>query len=75
MTDEIRWLSVLFDEFRSEFQPTPNVLKVYKNELNKHIEDCIGRNLTDGCTNEVNASIPARNHWKFEAVTSSWYTE
>ncbi|TKC33715.1 hypothetical protein EI555_014418, partial [Monodon monoceros] len=31
--------------------------KVYKNELNKHIEDGMGRNLADQCTNEVNASM------------------
>ena len=49
--------SVLVDEFCSEFHPTPSVLKVYKNELNKHIEDGMGRNLADQCTNEVNASM------------------
>ncbi|XP_047586933.1 mitofusin-1 isoform X1 [Lutra lutra] len=57
MTDEICRLSVLVDEFCSEFHPTPSVLKVYKNELNKHIEDGMGRNLADRCTNEVNASM------------------
>lgn len=31
MTDEICRLSVLVDEFCSEFHPTPSVLKVYKN--------------------------------------------
>lgn len=30
MTDEICRLSVLVDEFCSEFHPTPSVLKVYK---------------------------------------------
>ncbi|XP_016073552.1 PREDICTED: mitofusin-1 isoform X1 [Miniopterus natalensis] len=57
MTDEICRLSVLVDEFCSEFHPTPSVLKIYKNELNKHIEDGMGRNLADRCTNEVNASM------------------
>ena len=57
MTDEICRLSLLVDEFCSEFHPTPSVLKVYKNELNKHIEDGMGRNLADRCTNEVNASM------------------
>ncbi|ELK13627.1 mitofusin-1 [Pteropus alecto] len=57
MTDEICRLSVLVDEFCSEFHPTPSVLKVYKNELNKHIEDGMGRNLADRCTNEVNTSM------------------
>ncbi|KAK1344121.1 hypothetical protein QTO34_014681 [Cnephaeus nilssonii] len=57
MTDEICRLSVLVDEFCSEFHPTPSVLKVYKSELNKHIEDGMGRNLADRCTSEVNASM------------------
>ncbi|CAO2637586.1 Mfn1 [Lemmus lemmus] len=34
-----------------------SVRKVYKSELNKHIEDGMGRNLADQCTNEVNASM------------------
>uniref|UniRef100_G1P9N8 Mitofusin 1 n=1 Tax=Myotis lucifugus TaxID=59463 RepID=G1P9N8_MYOLU len=57
MTDEICRLSVLVDEFCSEFHPTPSVLKVYKSELNKHIEDGMGRNLADRCTSEVNTSM------------------
>ncbi|KAM7338039.1 hypothetical protein ACRRTK_004158 [Alexandromys fortis] len=57
MTDEICRLSVLVDEFCSDFHPSPSVLKVYKSELNKHIEDGMGRNLADRCTNEVNASM------------------
>lgn len=57
MTDEICRLSVLVDEFCSDFNPTPSVLKVYKSELNKHIEDGMGRNLADRCTSEVNASM------------------
>ncbi|GAB1287449.1 Mitofusin-1 [Apodemus speciosus] len=34
-----------------------NKVSLYKSELNKHIEDGMGRNLADRCTNEVNASI------------------
>lgn len=57
MTDEICRLSVLVDEFCSEFHPNPDVLKIYKSELNKHIEDGMGRNLADRCTDEVNALV------------------
>lgn len=35
MTDEICRLSILVDEFCSEFHPTPSVLKVYKNVSEK----------------------------------------
>ncbi|XP_030678710.1 mitofusin-1-like [Nomascus leucogenys] len=57
VTDEICRLSVLVDEFCSEFHPNPDVLKIYKSELSKHVEDAMGRNLADRCTNEVNALV------------------
>ncbi|XP_030072750.1 mitofusin-1 [Microcaecilia unicolor] len=57
MTDEICRLSVLVDEFTSDFHPASEVLKVYKNELNVHIEEGMGRNLADRCNNAVNASM------------------
>ncbi|XP_077204449.1 mitofusin-1 [Paroedura picta] len=57
MTDEICRLSVLVDEFCSDFHPSPQVLKLYKSELNKHIEEGLGRNLADRCSSEVNLSM------------------
>lgn len=57
VTSEICRLSVLIDEFCPEFRPIQSVLKVYKNELNKHIEDDIGRSLAHRCTSEVNTLI------------------
>ncbi|ETE67972.1 Zinc finger protein, partial [Ophiophagus hannah] len=57
MTDEICRLSVLVDEFISDFHPSPQVLKLYKNELSKHLEEGLGRNLADRCSSEVNSSM------------------
>nr|XP_009924673.1 PREDICTED: mitofusin-1 isoform X6 [Haliaeetus albicilla] len=57
MTDEICRLSLLVDEFYSDFHPSPQVLKLYKTELNKHIEDGLGKNLADRCSSEVNQSM------------------
>uniref|UniRef100_A0A0K8S0N9 Mitofusin 1 n=1 Tax=Crotalus horridus TaxID=35024 RepID=A0A0K8S0N9_CROHD len=57
MTDEIRRLSVLVDEFNSDFHPSPQVLKLYKSELSKHLEEGLGRNLADRCSSEVNNSM------------------
>ncbi|XP_034990044.1 mitofusin-1 [Zootoca vivipara] len=57
MTDEICRLSVLVDEFSSDFHPSPQVLKLYKSELNKHLEEGLGRNLADRCSSEVNKSM------------------
>ncbi|XP_060098534.1 mitofusin-1 [Heteronotia binoei] len=57
MTDEICRLSVLVDEFSSDFHPSSQVLKLYKSELNKHIEEGMGKNLADRCSIEVNMSM------------------
>ncbi|XP_015278834.1 PREDICTED: mitofusin-1 [Gekko japonicus] len=57
MTDEICRLSVLVDEFCSDFHPSLQVLRLYKSELNKHIEEGLGRNLADRCSSEVNMSM------------------
>ncbi|KAL8188053.1 UNVERIFIED_CONTAM: Mitofusin-1, partial [Gekko kuhli] len=57
MTDEICRLSVLVDEFCSDFHPSVQVLRLYKSELNKHIEEGLGKNLADRCSSEVNMSM------------------
>uniref|UniRef100_A0A8D0LAA0 Mitofusin 1 n=1 Tax=Sphenodon punctatus TaxID=8508 RepID=A0A8D0LAA0_SPHPU len=57
MSDEICRLSILVDEFYSDFHPSQQVLKLYKSELNNHIEDGLGKNLADRCSNEVNQSM------------------
>ncbi|XP_041119328.1 mitofusin-1-like isoform X1 [Polyodon spathula] len=57
MTDEICRLSGLVDEFYLDFHPSPQVLERYKNALHKHIEEGMGRNLADRCSNAINASV------------------
>ncbi|KAE8603865.1 hypothetical protein XENTR_v10014487 [Xenopus tropicalis] len=57
MMDEIYHLSLLVDKFDAEFHPSLSVLKLYKNELNLHIENGMGRKLADRCSNAVNMSI------------------
>lgn len=57
MTDEICRLSVLVDEFRGDFHSSPSVVKFYKNDLHKHIEDGLGRNLADRCSSAVLAAL------------------
>ncbi|XP_022096331.1 mitofusin-2-like isoform X1 [Acanthaster planci] len=53
MTDEIRKLSLLVDQFDRTFQSDPLVIKVYKEELQKHLEAGLGRNLDARCTSAV----------------------
>ncbi|NP_001088450.1 mitofusin 1 S homeolog isoform X2 [Xenopus laevis] len=57
MMDEIHQLSLLVDKFDAEFHPSLPVLKLYKNELNIHIENGMGRKLADRCSNAANTSI------------------
>uniref|UniRef100_A0A8B9HV23 Mitofusin 2 n=1 Tax=Astyanax mexicanus TaxID=7994 RepID=A0A8B9HV23_ASTMX len=49
MAEEIRRLHVLVDEFHLDFHPSQVVLKVYKNELHRHIEEGLGRNMSERC--------------------------
>nr|CAG4644576.1 EOG090X01A3 [Leptodora kindtii] len=45
LSDEIRRLAVLVDEFHAPFHSEPIVLQVYKKELHNHVESCLGSNL------------------------------
>ncbi|MBN3289924.1 MFN1 protein, partial [Polypterus senegalus] len=57
ITDEICHLFVLVEEFHGDFYPSPQVLKAYKTEINRHIEEGMGRNLTDRCSNAIHATV------------------
>ncbi|XP_056324782.1 mitofusin-1b isoform X2 [Danio aesculapii] len=57
MAEEICRLSVIIDEFRSDFHPSPQVLKMYKSDLLSHIEQGMGKNLAFRCSDAVNASV------------------
>ncbi|XP_029434686.1 mitofusin-2 isoform X2 [Rhinatrema bivittatum] len=59
MAEEIRRLSVLVDEFQTDFHPSQVVLKVYKNELHRYIEEGLGRNLSNRCSSAIEASLQA----------------
>ncbi|XP_057218196.1 mitofusin-1b [Triplophysa rosa] len=57
MEEEICRLSALIDEYRSDFHPSPHVLKLYKSDLLAHIEQGMGKNLAFRCSDAVNASV------------------
>ncbi|XP_056092262.1 mitofusin-1b [Rhinichthys klamathensis goyatoka] len=57
MAEEICRLSVLIDEFNSDFHPSLNVLKIYKSDLLSHIEQGMGKNLAFRCSDAVNDSV------------------
>uniref|UniRef100_A0A8B9JCM8 Mitofusin 2 n=1 Tax=Astyanax mexicanus TaxID=7994 RepID=A0A8B9JCM8_ASTMX len=57
MAEEIRRLHVLVDEFHLDFHPSQVVLKVYKNELHRHIEEGLGRNMSERCSNAITSAL------------------
>lgn len=57
MKDEICRLSPLVEDFSSYFHPSTEALKIYKNELNQHLEESMGKKLANRCSNAVNASM------------------
>ncbi|XP_048417376.1 mitofusin-2 [Stegostoma tigrinum] len=57
MAEEIRHLATLVDDFQMDFHPSLVVLRVYKSELHKHIEEGLGRNMSDRCCVTITASL------------------
>ncbi|XP_062412621.1 mitofusin-1-like isoform X2 [Sardina pilchardus] len=68
MAEEICRLSVIVEEFHSDFHPSPHVLKMYKNELLTHIEEGMGKNLAFRCTDAVNASMQSSQKDMFDLM-------
>nr|XP_003230434.2 PREDICTED: mitofusin-2 [Anolis carolinensis] len=69
MAEEIRRLSVLVDDFQLDFHPSPVVIKVYKNELHRHIEEGLGRNLSERCSASVTTSLQAMQQEMMEGLS------
>uniref|UniRef100_A0A674N1C9 Mitofusin 2 n=1 Tax=Takifugu rubripes TaxID=31033 RepID=A0A674N1C9_TAKRU len=59
MAEEIRKLNVLVDDFHMEFHPSSVVLKVYKNELHRHVEEGLGKNMSERCSTSITSSLQA----------------
>jgi len=57
LTDEIRRLSGLVDEFDRPFHPDPHVLNNYKKELHVYIEQGLGRNLQVRCSTALTTTV------------------
>uniref|UniRef100_A0A8C2IQ40 Mitofusin 1b n=1 Tax=Cyprinus carpio TaxID=7962 RepID=A0A8C2IQ40_CYPCA len=68
MAEEICRLSVLIDEFRADFHPSPHVLKIYKSDLLSHIEKGMGKNLAFRCSDAVNASVQSSQQDMMECL-------
>uniref|UniRef100_A0A3Q2T690 Mitofusin 2 n=1 Tax=Fundulus heteroclitus TaxID=8078 RepID=A0A3Q2T690_FUNHE len=59
MAEEIRKLHVLVDDFHMDFHPSPVVLKVYKNELHRYIEEGLGKTMSERCSSSITCALQA----------------
>jgi len=70
LSDEIRRLSVLVDEFHAPFHSEAIVLQVYKKELHNHVEACLGSNLRARLSTALALNMEASQNDMTERVTS-----
>ncbi|KAI4823733.1 hypothetical protein KUCAC02_012303, partial [Chaenocephalus aceratus] len=59
MSEEIRKLNVLVEDFHMDFHPSSVVLKVYKNELHRHVEEGLGSNMSGRCSTSITSALQA----------------
>ncbi|XP_073705019.1 mitofusin-1 isoform X1 [Garra rufa] len=57
MAEEIRCLSVLVDEFCSDFSPALNALALYKTKLIAYVEERMVKNLDLRCSSSINGCV------------------
>ncbi|KAM9700053.1 mitofusin-2-like, partial [Menidia menidia] len=57
LTDQIRSLPVLVDEFRADFNPTPETLQLYKTKLLQHVEERLVGSLSHRCSTAVRRDV------------------
>ncbi|KAI5712644.1 hypothetical protein M8J76_001169 [Diaphorina citri] len=69
LSDEIRRLSVLVDEFDTPFHPEPLVLNVYKKELHHHVEKGLGSNLRSRLSSALAMNIESSQREMIEKMS------
>lgn len=70
MSEEIRRLSVLVDEFNDPFHPDPLVINVYKSKLNHHIENGLGSNLKARLSSDLQVNMDAHQQEMIERMSA-----
>ncbi|PWA20867.1 hypothetical protein CCH79_00007087, partial [Gambusia affinis] len=68
MGEEIDRLHVIVDEFRGDFHPSQQVLKLYKAHLLGHVEQGMGKNLAFRCSNAINVSVQSSQQYMMESM-------
>ena len=69
LSEEIRRLSVLVDEFSDPFHPDPLVVNVYKSKLNHHIENGVGSNLKTRLSSDLQLNMETQQKDMMERMT------
>ena len=70
LSEEIRRLSVLVDEFSDPFHPDPLVVNVYKSKLNHHIENGVGSNLKTRLSSDLQLNMETQQKDMMERMTA-----
>ncbi|XP_014908174.1 mitofusin-1b [Poecilia latipinna] len=68
MGEEINRLNVIVDEFRGDFHPSHQVLKLYKADLLKYVEKGMGKNLAFRCSTAINASVQSSQQYMMDSM-------
>merc|ERR1712013_45807 len=75
LSEEIRRLSVLVDEFSDPFHPDPLVVNVYKSKLNHHLESGVGSNLKARLSSDLQLNMETQQKGMMERMTALLPTE
>merc|ERR1719382_1834127 len=70
MSEEIRRLSVLVDEFNDPFHPDPLVLNVYKSRLAHHLESGVGSNLKARLSADLQLNMETQQRDMMDRMTA-----
>ncbi|KAI3374915.1 hypothetical protein L3Q82_021051, partial [Scortum barcoo] len=68
LSDQIRSLPVLVEEFRADFNPTPETLELYKTKLLQHVEDRLLGCLSHRCSASVLRDITEAQRHMIDSV-------
>jgi len=75
LSDEIRRLSVLVEDFNESFHPDPLVVNVYKSKLNQHVESGVGSNLKSRLSSDLSQNMEIQQKEMMDRMTALLPTE
>ena len=70
LSEEIRRLAVLVDEFNDPFHPDPLVVNVYKSKLAHHLESGVGSNLKARLSADLQLNMETQQRDMMDRMTA-----